>query len=84
MRISYFNNRIQISPQHFLELKRTINYKAETTIGYATFYVENLVNLLNSVLTKSNTRKIGYDPSRERARRKEKEKQEKKLAKGKK
>jgi len=46
--------------------------------------VENLVNLLNSVLTKSNTRKIGYDPSRERARRKEKEKQEKKLAKGKK
>jgi len=75
---------IQISPQHFLELKRTINYKAETTIGYATFYVENLVNLLNSVLTKSNTRKIGYDPSKERAKRKEKEKKEKKIAKAKK
>jgi len=69
---------IYISPQHFLELKRTVNYKAETTIGYATFYVENLVNLLNSVLTQSNTRKIGYDLKKEKAKRKEREKNERK------
>ena len=36
------------------------------------------MSLLNSVLTKSNTRKIGYDQKKEKAKRKEREKNERK------
>jgi len=51
-------DEFEISKEKFMEMKRTANYKSEISLGYSTFYVGKLVEILEETLCKYYNNKL--------------------------